>query len=75
MQNLQEIKICAVKVSIGKFVPLAVQEGSGTQSEGFPMVLSPISDRTEMGGKARHKRIKHHLKHSVKIRKDKRLIF
>lgn len=52
MQNLQEIKICAVKVSIGKFVPLAVQEGSGTQSEGFPMVLSPISDRTEMGGKS-----------------------
>ena len=63
MQNLQEIKICAVRVSIGKFVPLAVQDGSGTLSVGFPTVLSPISDRTEMGGKARHKRIKCHLKY------------
>ena len=46
----------AVGESIGEFAPLAVQEGLGTQSEGFPAVLFPISVRTEIGCPARHER-------------------
>ena len=42
------LQLVAVRESIGKSVPLAVQEGLGTLSVGFPAVLSPISVRTEI---------------------------
>ena len=55
-KQLFNLNLIAVGVSKGEFAPLAVQEGLGTQSEGFPAVLSPISVRTEIGCPARHER-------------------
>ena len=47
--NLLKLYPIAVGVSKREFAPLVVQEGSETQSKGFPTVLSPISVRTEIG--------------------------
>ena len=46
---------------------MVVQEGSGTQSTGFPTALSPISVRTEIGCPARHERKTLLLKIIIKI--------